>query len=54
MVIQRETPDKGIRSEGANPFGDRLRELVAQMRADGVDALRISSELKSFAQELER
>ena len=54
MVIQREMPNKGIGKEGPNPFGERLRELVAQMRADGVDALRIASELKSFAQELER
>ncbi|MGD0788407.1 MAG: GntR family transcriptional regulator [Terracidiphilus sp.] len=54
MVIQRETPDKGNSSETPNPFGERLRELVAQMRADGVDALRIASELKSFAQELEK
>jgi DNA-binding transcriptional regulator YhcF (GntR family) len=54
MVISRETPKQEASSASANPFGERLRELVAQMRADGVDALRIASELKSFAQELER
>jgi GntR family transcriptional regulator len=54
MVIQRETPEKGLNSETPNPFGERLRELVARMRADGVDALRIAAELRSFAQELER
>ncbi len=54
MVIQRKTPKREASPASASLFGERLRELVAQMRADGVDAPRIASELKSFAQELER
>jgi DNA-binding transcriptional regulator YhcF (GntR family) len=54
VVISRETPKQPVHPASANPFGQRLRELVAQMRAEGMDTLRIASELKSLAQVLER
>ena len=54
IVIERATPKQGAKPASQNPFGERLRELVAQMRAEGMDTLRIATELKSFARELER
>ena len=54
LVISRETPKQKASPASSSLFGERLRQLVAQMRAEGVDALRIASELKSLAQVLER
>lgn len=54
MVIARRAPRPAENAENSKIFSERLRELVAQMRASGMDALHIAMELRSLAQALER
>lgn len=51
VVAERETP-AASRQEVAG-YRKRLRELVSQMRAQGVPLQRIVSELRSIAEEVE-
>jgi DNA-binding transcriptional regulator YhcF (GntR family) len=53
-VIERETPPGRSGSRDSRVFRERLRELVAQMRADGLATVRIASELKLLAENLEK
>jgi GntR family transcriptional regulator len=51
VVIERESP-AASRSE-ITGYRQRLRELVSQMRAQGVSPARIAAELKAIAQGIE-
>jgi GntR family transcriptional regulator len=51
LVIERESPSAS-RSE-ITGYRQRLRELVSQMRAQGVSPARIAAELKAIAEGIE-
>ncbi len=51
LVIERESP-AASRSE-ISGYRQRLRELVSQMRAQGVSPARIAAELKAIAEGIE-
>jgi GntR family transcriptional regulator len=51
MVVERETPSAS--GQEVAGYQKRLRELVSQMRAQGVPLARIVSELKIVAKEME-
>ena len=50
-IIERATPNSPSRNE-LSAFQRRLRELVSQMRAQGVPAARIAIELHTIAEEI--
>lgn len=50
-VVARTAPPKAS-PERFLEFRERLRNLVAQMRADGVPALAVAAELRTLAKEL--
>jgi DNA-binding transcriptional regulator YhcF (GntR family) len=53
-VIQRNAPSKRSGEQDSLGFRQRLRELVAQVRTDGMTAVRIASELRLLAGHLEK
>lgn len=50
MVIERQTPE--VQPEATESFRRSLRQLIAQVRADGLPASVISEELKRLIEEL--
>jgi DNA-binding transcriptional regulator YhcF (GntR family) len=50
-VVERESPSPSRRE--LSGYRQRLRELVSQMRAQGVSPARIAAELKSIAEGIE-
>lgn len=53
-VIERSTPAKASGAREARAFRQRLRELVAQMRAAGLGPDHIASALRQAAESLEK
>lgn len=53
-VIQRKATPKKSGEQVSLGFRQRLRELVAQVRADGLAVVRIASELRLLAERLEK
>jgi GntR family transcriptional regulator len=51
LVVERESPAASRRE--ISGYRQRLRELVSQMRAQGVSPARIAAELKSIAEGIE-
>jgi DNA-binding transcriptional regulator YhcF (GntR family) len=51
VVVEREAPPASRRE--ISGYRQRLRELVSQMRAQGVSPARIAAELKSIAEGIE-
>jgi DNA-binding transcriptional regulator YhcF (GntR family) len=52
-VIVRRAAPRRPRARDSHVFRERLRQLVAQIRADGLPAARVASELKLLAESLE-
>jgi GntR family transcriptional regulator len=52
-VVERK-PAAKPRQRDSRVFRERLRELVAQIRADGLPAARVASELKLLAESLDK
>jgi DNA-binding transcriptional regulator YhcF (GntR family) len=52
-VIQRKAISKKSGEQDSLGFRQRLRELVAQVRTDGMASVRIASELRMLAERLE-
>ena len=52
-VIQRKAISKKSGEQDSLGFRQRLRELVAQVRTDGMASVRIASELRMLAKRLE-
>ena len=53
-VIQRKAVPEKSGERHSRIFRERLRELVAQMRANGLAAVSIAAELRSIAERLEK
>jgi len=53
-VIERKTPTPKKSHQGCSVFRQHLRELVAKMRAEGLTAAELASELRLTAEGLEK
>ncbi len=53
-VVERTAAPKKPRQRDSRLFRERLRELVAQIRADGLPAARVATELRLLAESLEK
>jgi GntR family transcriptional regulator len=53
VVIERARPSHKARERGHRAFRERLREFIAETRANGLPAIRIAAELRRLAERLE-
>ena len=53
-VVERKTPTPRRSNKGSTVFRQHLRELIARMRAEGLTAAELATELKLTAEGLEK